>query len=101
MLYAVYTIAKPGSSKVIAELQSAHRAYLEPRMKDVYLGGPLLDDDGETRLGGLLIMEFPDRKEAENFLWNQPYARAGIIEAILLHPFIPLVDRRSILGEHG
>ena len=91
MLFAIHTIAKPNSESVIKKLQTEHRAYLEPRLKCVHLGGPLLGNDGESRVGGLLIMEFNDHSEAEKFFAEQPYAKAGIIEKILIHPFIPFV----------
>lgn len=93
MLFAIHTIAKPDSEDVIKKLQNEHRTYLQPRLGSVYLGGPLLDSDGETRIGGLLIMEFDNYDEAERFFEEQPYAKAGIIEKILIHPFIPLVKQ--------
>ena len=93
MLFAIYTIAKPDSEQVIQNLLTEHRAYLEPKLPDVYMGGALLGDDGESRIGGLLVMKFHNRAEAVTFFAEQPYAKAGIIERILIHPFIPLVER--------
>jgi len=99
MLFSVYTIAKPDSDQVIQELLAEHRAYIEPRMSSVYLGGPLLAEDGKRRIGGLMIMEFNDQNEAENWFTGQPYAKAGIIERIVIHPFIPLVVRGVLQAE--
>jgi uncharacterized protein YciI len=93
MLFAIHTIAKPNSDEVINNLRTEHRAYLEPRLHSVYLGGPLLGRDGESRIGGLLVMEFSEHSEADKFFAEQPYAKAGIIDTILIHPFIPFIER--------
>lgn len=93
MLFVIHTLSRPGSEDVIKALNAEHRAYLQPRMADVRLGGPLLDKETHERIGGLLIMEFESYEEAERFFSEQPYARAGIIERIVIHPFEPLVVR--------
>lgn len=97
MLFAIYTIAKANSESTIKALQSEHRAYLKPKLQNVYLGGALLEHDSDNRIGGLLVMEFKNYKEAEVFFEQQPYAKAGIIEKISIHPFIPLVKQGELL----
>jgi uncharacterized protein YciI len=43
--------------------------------------GALLDDSGETVIGGLSLLDTEDRAEAESFATNDPYHQAGIRES--------------------
>jgi uncharacterized protein YciI len=99
VLFAIYLLAKPGTENVIAELLTEHRAYYEAKSDDTYLGGPLFGQDGESRIGGLMVMEFSDYEEAEQFQLNQPYYQAGILDIIHIHPFKPLIERGKMLAE--
>ena len=99
MLFAIYLVAKPNSENVIEELLTEHRAYYDPKLADTYLGGPLYGQDGESRIGGLMVMDFSDYDEAEQFLQNQPYYQADIIDIMHIHPFKPLVEQGKMLAE--
>jgi len=99
MLFAIYLVSKPDSDNVIEELLSEHRAYYAAKSDDTYLGGPLYGRDGESRIGGLMVMEFPDHEDAEQFLLNQPYCLAGIIDIMHFHPFEPLIEKGKMLAE--
>ena len=99
MLFAIYMVTKPNTENVIEELIAEHRAYYGSKLDDTYFGGPLYGQDGESRIGGLMVMEFSGRDEAEQFLVNQPYYQAGIINIMHIHPFKPLVERGRMLAE--
>lgn len=38
-------------------------------------------------VGSLLVMEFADRKVAEGFAANDPYAKAGLFRSVTITPF--------------
>lgn len=99
MLFAIFLVAKPNTENVIEELLTEHRAYYDTKLDETYLGGPLYGQDGESRIGGLMVMEFSDHDEAEQFLLNQPYYQAGIIDFMHFYPFKPLVEQGKMLAE--
>ena len=48
-------------------------------------------DDGETRIGSLMVMDFPDRQHAVDFITDEPYHRAGLFESVTIRAFLPAV----------
>lgn len=38
-------------------------------------------------IGSLLVLDFPDRKAAEVFAANDPYAKAGLFQSVTITPF--------------
>ncbi len=87
MLFALYVLDAPGMTQKRLELradQYAHLATVEDRM---LTGGPLLADDGETMLGSLLIIDFPDRAAAEAWLAEAPFTKAGVFGTSSIRPY--------------
>lgn len=59
-------------------IMDAHWAY-ELANRDVILcAGSLRTDDGKTKTGSMLLLNLPTRKDAENFLANDPASKAGL-----------------------
>jgi hypothetical protein len=46
------------------------------------LGGALLADEGDRRLGSCLIVNLPDRKAADAFSANEPFRKAGLFKSV-------------------
>ena len=79
MLYVLYCEDDSKVSKQIrSEHKEAHLAYLDQHKSLIVLGGAMLDDDGETRLGSTLILNVPTRAEAEAFSAGEPFRCAGL-----------------------
>lgn len=63
-----------------AEIRESHRAYIRVRTPDcrVVAGGALVNDEGAEMFGTLLVIEAADREAAQQFLQNDPYAKAQL-----------------------
>jgi uncharacterized protein YciI len=84
MLFAIVCTDKPGRAELRNTVRSQHLEYLG-RFKDrLFAVGPLQTDDGEGMIGSLLILDFPDRVAAEAFAADDPYARAGLFESVVV-----------------
>lgn len=84
MLFMITCWDKPGREPLRMETRSKHLEYLE-RFKDRVLAvGPLQSDDGTAMIGSLLLMDFADRQAAEAFTADDPYARAGLFESVIV-----------------
>ena len=82
MPYAIQTMDKAGSSKVRADNRPAHIEYLISQQHLLLAAGALIEDDGSGGNGGLLIVDTDDRKEAERFIANDPFTKAGLFEKV-------------------
>ena len=82
MLYIIYQEDGPGSAALREEHKPAHFAYLEEHKDILVLGGAMLADDGETRIGSVLIINVDSRADAERFSADEPLRRAGVFREV-------------------
>ena len=82
MLYIIYQEDKDGAEAIRAEARVRHLAYLDQHKDILVLGGALLADEGEKRLGSVLIINVPGRAEADAFSRDEPFRRAGLFKTV-------------------
>ena len=87
MPYMVYCLDKPGHAHVRADNRAAHLDYLKKWSDKLIAAGPLLTDDGSGMIGSLILMDFKDRGEADNFLAGDPYGKAGLFASVSVRPW--------------
>ncbi len=46
--------------------------------------GAMIEDDGTGGHGGVLIVDTDDRAEAEAFIENDPFTKAGLFESVMV-----------------
>ena len=80
MLYILYNEDRPDGLAIREATREAHLASLERHKDKVVLGGGLLSEDGQTRLGSVFIINVPDRKGAEAFSLAEPFRSAGLFQ---------------------
>jgi len=91
MLFTIHMIDHPDSADLRAATRDEHMAFVGKHAGDIFLGGPLLADDGETAIGSLVIMDFPDRAAATALIAEEPYNRAGLFESVTIRAFQPAI----------
>jgi len=83
MLYIIYQEDRPDGAAIREATRNEHFAYLEKNEDILVLGGALLgDDDKNTRVGSVLIVNVPDRAAAEKFSENEPFRKAGLFSSV-------------------
>lgn len=92
MLFAIHMIDHPNSGHIRTAASADHMAFVGEHLEKMYLGGPMLADDGETAIGSLVIMDFPDRAAATAFIASEPYNQAGLFESVTIRAFNPVVS---------
>ncbi|CAM3478813.1 YciI family protein [Bordetella sputigena] len=90
MLYAIHMLDKPGVTEIRTRIRPEHRAYLATKADQMAFAGPLLADDGETMIGSLLVIDFPSRDAAEQWLRDEPFTRNGVYGSTSIHAFANL-----------
>ncbi len=84
MLYIIYQLDGPDVAARRAQAREAHLAYLEKHKHMLVLGGALLEDEGDGRLGSVLIINAPSRAAAEAFSAQEPLRRAGVFKSVAI-----------------
>jgi len=83
MLYILYCRDDPAvSTHLRATHKEAHLAYLAKYAGLIVLGGAMLAEDGDTRVGSTLVLNVQSRADAEAFSVNEPFRRAGLYESV-------------------
>lgn len=85
MFWTVYCIDKPNTAAAREEHMQVHRDYVDSMMHGVFFAGPLQTDDASASLGTLFILNMNGREEAERFIEDEPFNRAGIFEKVAIH----------------
>jgi hypothetical protein len=87
MLFACFCLDAPNKLDTRLATRSEHLEYIAASGAMVKTAGPLVKDDGVTMIGTLCILEAKDRAEAERWLRNDPYSKAGLFEKVELKAF--------------
>jgi uncharacterized protein YciI len=86
MLFVIYGIDRPGKLETRLAVRPKNIEYLAASEDKMMVAGPLLKDDG-SMAGSLLIMEFPDRAAAENWVANSVLTQNDVYERVEIWPF--------------
>jgi uncharacterized protein YciI len=78
--YAIQTKDKAGSANIRSDNRAAHLEYLTNKQDLILAGGAITDDDGTGGHGGIIIIDTDDRAEAERFVAEDPFTKAGLFE---------------------
>ena len=85
MFFALMAWDKPGALDLRMENRPDHLAYLTDTGV-VRQAGPFLDEDGKP-CGSLIVLDVPDMAAAQAWADGDPYARAGLFEAVRIAPW--------------
>jgi hypothetical protein len=93
VLFVLHCLDRADAHAIRANTREAHLAYAREHAGMIRLAGPLLDDDGETMVGSVFVVEADDAAAVQRFHRDDPYTRAGLFERVDIHPF------RWLLGD--
>ena len=82
MRVALICIDKPGHLHVRQENRPAHLDHINTSGV-VEMAGPFLSETGEM-IGSLVILNVPDLAAAQDWAANDPYAKAGLFQSVMV-----------------
>jgi uncharacterized protein YciI len=82
MPYAIITRDKPNHLHLRNETRGPHLEYLTEHKDKLLAAGAQTDDDGQGGYGGIIIVDTESRAEAEAFIQNDPFTKAGLFSSI-------------------
>lgn len=77
-LFVVYNRDAPGTAALREATRPAHIAFMKSMGSAAKAGGPLLAADGETRIGGMFILQAASLAEAQAVADRDPFKLAGL-----------------------
>jgi uncharacterized protein len=102
MLFVVHALDKKDILPTRAKHYRAHRIHLdraEEHAVDVITAGTLVDNDGETPVGSIFVIDAADRAAVDAFTRSDPYHTNGVWERVSIHGYnkkrgTPIIGRR-------
>jgi uncharacterized protein len=88
MIYTFVLMDKANALPLRERLRPEHRAYIAHVADRIAFAGALVGDDGDTRVGSLLAIDFPNREAATEWLQNEPFTRGGLYASIQIQAFL-------------
>jgi uncharacterized protein len=82
MPYAIITRDKPNHLHLRNETRAPHLEFLTRNKDKLLAAGAMTDDAGEGGYGGIIIVDTESREEAEAFIQNDPFTKAGLFSSI-------------------
>jgi uncharacterized protein YciI len=82
MPFAIITVDKPNSLDLRNQTRTEHLTYLDANKHKLLAAGAKSDEDGEGGYGGVILVDTDDRAEAEAFIQNDPFTKAGLFSGI-------------------
>jgi uncharacterized protein YciI len=82
---------KPNALDLRMATRPAHLEWIRKAPFPVAAAGPLLAEDGQTMIGSLVIVECGDPAAVRAWAAEDPYAKAGLFDAVTLHPWKHLI----------
>lgn len=95
MIYTFILLDKPNALALRQALRPAHRAYIARVSERIAFAGALVAEDGQTRVGSLLAIDFPDRAGAVAWLDEEPFTKGGLYQSVQIHGFLNLWPQKA------
>lgn len=88
----------PGKLDKRMEVRPRHFEGMETMKEHILCAGGMLDEEGKM-IGSLLVMEFENREQLDEYLANEPYVVEHVWERIEVDPMNVVIYDREIIRE--
>lgn len=95
MIFAFHLLDGPNTGELRKRVRPEHKSYLAAMADRIAFAGPLTEDDGQTMVGSLLVIDFEDRAAAMQWLSDEPFTKAGVYQTVSVLPFVNLWQQKS------
>ena len=86
-MFVVHCQDKPGAQQIRLDNRAAHLEWLKANLDKIAMAGPVQTEDRTGMVGSVLVLNFAERAELDAFLAQDPYAKAGLFEAVTVLPY--------------
>jgi uncharacterized protein YciI len=89
MIYIFHLVDKPHQAALRQQMRPEHKAYLAQMSDRIAFAGPLTDEQGQM-VGSLLAIDFESRDDAQQWLSQEPFTKAGVYGEVRIDGFMNL-----------
>ena len=82
MPYVIITTDKPDGLSLRQQVRAEHLDFLTRHQAKLLAAGAQTADDGSGGAGGVIIYDTDDRAEAEAFIADDPFTKAGLFSDV-------------------
>lgn len=94
MLFMIQCFDKDGALEIRKATREAHLAYAESAGARLKFAGPMMaSEENMSPIGSLIILDAASQGAAQLYADNDPYAKAGLFEKVVIKP------TTAVLGE--
>ena len=93
MEFFFYCRDKPGASEMRRALLKDHWAYMSRYIPAMIARGPTMSADGKVMTGSMHIVDLPDTDAAWAFAHEDPFAKAGLFEEMIVRRYHNVLGR--------
>jgi len=86
-MYALICFDCPDSTALRDQHRAAHMEFLKQHSEKIVFGGPLKNTPDGASTGALIVVDCATRKEAEDFIADDPFHRGGVYESVAVRAF--------------
>jgi uncharacterized protein YciI len=86
-VYVAILTSKPHTDALRSETKPRHDAYWDKHLDRIKFAGPILSDDGQTRVGQVLLLDVDDRQTAERIVADDPFVQVGLFSSWSIQRF--------------
>lgn len=94
MHFLVTCIDKADEAALRRQTRAVHLEYMIAHQDLIVAGGPLRSADGAATIGSAFIIDLADRAAVDDFLADEPYARAGLFDSVTIVRIALMVPER-------
>lgn len=87
MIFAIWFTGGPETERLRMPHRPDHLRFVIEQRDALLYGGACLDEDRAAMVGMLMVIDVDSREEAERFVAEEPYARAGSFSEISILAF--------------
>ncbi len=100
MPYTITFHDAPGTDREKkSSIRASHIEYVTRNAYRIIVSGGLFPDDGDFPNGGLIVLAVETRKEAVDYIENDPFFLNGIFKTYAIHRFRKFIfDHKRITG---
>lgn len=80
------------------QVRPSHLEGMKKMNRHIICAGGLLDDDGKMK-GSVLVMDFRNREELDEYLAGEPYATEHVWEKIVIEPMNVVIANANKASE--
>ena len=95
MIYTFILLDKANAQDLRRQLKGEHRAYITKVADRIAFAGRLVGDEGRTKVGSLIAIDFPSREAATEWLQNEPFTRGGLYASVQIQAFLNLWPQKA------